>query len=74
MPTSRLRRSLLKAALSLPLAWQGFARAAAGDKILVVLELSGGNDGLNTVVPYADDIYHRMRPNLAIKPRFGRKR
>jgi uncharacterized protein (DUF1501 family) len=32
-----------------------------GDNVLVVLQLSGGNDGLNTVVPYADDIYHRNR-------------
>ena len=68
IPTSRLRRTLLQAALSLPLAWPGLARAAAGDKILVVLEMSGGNDGLNTVVPYADDIYYRMRPNIGIKP------
>ena len=38
------------------------------EKILVVLELSGGNDGLNTVVPYADDAYYRHRPTLGIKP------
>ena len=36
------------------------------NRILVVLELSGGNDGLNTVVPYADDAYHQARPKLAI--------
>jgi uncharacterized protein (DUF1501 family) len=36
--------------------------------ILVVLQLAGGNDGLNTVVPYADDAYHRVRPKLALKP------
>ncbi|MCS7034100.1 MAG: hypothetical protein NZ561_08905, partial [Phycisphaerae bacterium] len=35
-------------------------------KILVIVQLSGGNDGLNTVVPYADDAYHRARPGLAI--------
>lgn len=33
-------------------------------KILVVVQLSGGNDGLNTVIPYADDAYHRARPAL----------
>ena len=33
-------------------------------KILVVVQLSGGNDGLNTVVPYGDDAYYRNRPNL----------
>ncbi len=36
-------------------------------KILVVAQLSGGNDGLNTVVPYADDAYQRARPALAKK-------
>jgi uncharacterized protein (DUF1501 family) len=35
-------------------------------KILVVVQLSGGNDGLNTVVPYGDDAYHRARPNLGV--------
>ena len=32
--------------------------------ILVVLQLAGGNDGLNTVVPHADDAYHKARPRL----------
>ncbi|RYG38038.1 MAG: DUF1501 domain-containing protein [Burkholderiales bacterium] len=41
---------------------------AKGERILVVLELSGGNDGLNTVVPYADDAYYRLRPQIGIKP------
>ncbi|WP_193213492.1 DUF1501 domain-containing protein [Luteolibacter marinus] len=35
--------------------------------ILVVLQLAGGNDGLNTLVPYADDAYHKARPRLAKK-------
>ncbi|HEY3663162.1 MAG TPA: DUF1501 domain-containing protein [Chthoniobacterales bacterium] len=34
--------------------------------ILVVLQMAGGNDGLNMVVPYADDAYHRARPKLAL--------
>ena len=38
------------------------------ERILVVLELSGGNDGLNTVVPYTDDAYYRARPTLAVQP------
>ncbi|GJM14324.1 MAG: hypothetical protein DHS20C12_27270 [Pseudohongiella sp.] len=41
-------------------------QAAANGKVLVILELSGGNDGLNTVVPYGDDAYYRHRPNIAI--------
>ena len=36
------------------------------NRILVVLELSGGNDGLNTVIPYQDDEYYRVRPTLAV--------
>lgn len=36
------------------------------DRVLVLVELKGGNDGLNTVVPYADPAYRRLRPNLAI--------
>lgn len=35
--------------------------------ILVVLQLAGGNDGLNTLVPFADDDYHKARPRLAKK-------
>ena len=34
--------------------------------ILVVLQMAGGNDGLNTVVPYANDFYHRARPKLGL--------
>src|SRR5687768_12069741 len=47
------------------------AEALNGDKekhpnrILVVVELTGGNDGLNTVVPYTDDAYYKSRPTLA---------
>lgn len=37
------------------------------DKILVLVQLAGGNDGLNTLVPYADDIYYQSRPKLAIE-------
>jgi uncharacterized protein (DUF1501 family) len=58
------------AALPLPLFAQAAAALAAqgkpDGKILVVLELSGGNDGLNTLVPYGDDAYYRRRPNIGI--------
>lgn len=38
-----------------------------GNKVLVVLQLSGGNDGLNTVIPVRNDIYYKQRPKLAIQ-------
>ncbi len=53
-------------ALALPAVVEG-AERAFGEKILVVVELSGGNDGLNTVVPFRNDEYYRVRPNLGIK-------
>lgn len=68
------RRSILKASagLMIPGVFGTIARAAAAaeaqDRILVVFEMSGGNDGLNTVVPYADDRYYRLRPNIGIRP------
>jgi uncharacterized protein (DUF1501 family) len=42
------------------------AARAANERILVVVELSGANDGLNTVVPYGDDAYYRARPKLGL--------
>src|SRR5579863_1107632 len=57
-------------ALPMPLFAQAAAQlssqAKSSGKILVVLELSGGNDGLNTLVPYGDDAYYHHRPNIGI--------
>lgn len=51
----------------LPGAFTNSARAASlGDRVLLVLHLDGGCDGLNTVIPYADAAYYTARPNLAI--------
>ncbi len=47
-------------------ALQGTSAEDHPERILVVVELSGGNDGLNTVVPFGDDEYYRVRPNLGI--------
>jgi uncharacterized protein (DUF1501 family) len=63
--------SALGANLMMPALFQSSVQAASRDaaangKILVVLELSGGNDGLNTVVPYGDDAYYRHRPNIGL--------
>lgn len=37
------------------------------DTILVVLQLAGGNDGLNTLAPFGDDAYYKARPRIAKK-------
>ncbi|MEL6716034.1 MAG: twin-arginine translocation pathway signal protein, partial [Planctomycetota bacterium] len=41
---------------------------AKNDRVLVVLQLTGGNDGLNTVAPHGQDEYYRLRPTLAHAP------
>src|SRR5947208_11467252 len=50
-------------------ALQGTSIETHPERILVVVELSGGNDGLNTVVPYGDPAYYRARPKLGIPER-----
>ncbi|WP_227010602.1 DUF1501 domain-containing protein [Pelagibius marinus] len=63
------RRRLLTAAGAVPLAAglpAGLARAGEAPRVLVLVELNGGNDGLNSVVPYADPAYAAARPTLAV--------
>jgi uncharacterized protein (DUF1501 family) len=67
-----LRQSgLASAALLLPrflkaFQYQGIHSLPEGNKKLVVIQMSGGNDGLNTVIPYTNDDYYSMRPNIAV--------
>lgn len=67
---SFLKKSSLLTAGSVlaPYFINGFAEEfqAYTGKRLVIIQLSGGNDGLNTVVPYRNDIYYKNRPQLAI--------
>jgi uncharacterized protein (DUF1501 family) len=44
-----------------------WAQAAAG-RTLIVVQMAGGNDGLNMIVPYTDGTYYQARPTLAIQP------
>lgn len=71
------RRSFLKmgslatASLFIPKMLQAIVRRGEdlitpGNKVLVILQLSGGNDGLNTVIPVRNDIYYRSRPVLGL--------
>lgn len=65
------RRSFLGASVAvLALPRSALAQAAAPlagyGKLLILVELKGGNDGLNTVVPYADAAYQGLRPRLAL--------
>ena len=43
-----------------------FANGVDPDNVLVVIQMGGGNDGLNTVVPWSDDAYHRVRPAIRV--------
>ncbi|HTA83269.1 MAG TPA: DUF1501 domain-containing protein [Bacteroidia bacterium] len=47
-------------------AFQGNPAVPAGNKTLVVIQMSGGNDGLNTVVPFKNDDYYKLRPTIAV--------
>jgi len=62
--------SLATATFMLPKFLKAFEKpmmVPPGNKVVVVLQLSGGNDGLNTVIPIRNDIYYSSRPRLGIK-------
>ncbi len=61
--------SLATAAMMLPKFLKAFespSMVPMGNKVVVVLQLSGGNDGLNTVIPVRNDLYYKARPKLGI--------
>jgi uncharacterized protein (DUF1501 family) len=80
MPEINRRRFLIASAgvgaagLMSAVSWPDLMRAARdrplapGAGVLVIATLYGGNDGINTVIPYADNAYHDARPELAYAP------
>ena len=75
--TQLSRRELLQAlsamSLSTALPFHALAKPADDKRILVVVELTGANDGFNTLVPFGDDNYYKLRPNLGIRANRLRK-
>lgn len=62
--------SLATASMMLPKFLKAFESPALvppGNKVVIVLQLSGGNDGLNTIIPVRNDIYYKLRPTLGVK-------
>ncbi len=65
--TRRRVLQFLSAAVCLPMLPQTRAAQAHQGRRLVLVELAGANDGLNTLVPFSDQRYNELRPNLALK-------
>jgi uncharacterized protein (DUF1501 family) len=67
-----LRRDFIKFCAAAPWLLHGAASqaaltaASAPPRYLLIVEFNGGNDGLNTVIPYADPSYHNLRPSIAV--------
>src|SRR6201993_3845184 len=83
MPEMNRRRFLIASAgagaagllsTAVAVSWPDLLRAAqdrplaANAGVLVIVSLYGGNDGINTLIPYADNAYHDARPELAYAP------
>jgi uncharacterized protein (DUF1501 family) len=68
LPMQPTRRAVVGGALLSLSAARWLNGLPSGERALVVVQLRGGNDGLNTVVPRDNDHYRRARPELALEP------
>ena len=59
--------SLAPLASAFPDAFADAHKVQRPDQIVLMVELKGGNDGLNTLIPFRDDNYHKARPSLRVK-------
>ncbi len=62
--------ALASAATLIPGFLKGFpglnVSSSSEEKVLIIIQLSGGNDGLNTVIPFRDDLYYSLRPGISL--------
>ncbi|MCB9275034.1 MAG: DUF1501 domain-containing protein [Lewinellaceae bacterium] len=68
LKTSAMATTSLMVPSFLPASLGGLLGGSRSGKILIVIQLSGGNDGLNTIVPYRNDVYYQNRPRLGLQP------
>ena len=64
--TRRQSLSFFGAASLFSLLPSAYLNAALSSKYLILVELQGANDGLNTVIPYGDRNYYKLRPTIGI--------
>jgi len=66
VPTFSMLPAVFRRAVAASLLESGSSVSSAVDRTLIVVQMAGGNDGLNTVIPYADGRYYDYRPKIAI--------
>lgn len=63
----RLNRKIFGSSKKAPMESASILNPEYGHRKLVIIQLSGGNDGMNTIIPFENDLYYRLRPELGIR-------